>query len=126
MNWLVLFSGVIAAAATIGHFTMGRSTFLAPMLSASFEEVPKKVMHTVFHYISVFQVLSAVALLMIGFDFSFDKDSTLLVWFIAMNYSLFALAGITIALTSNISNGLSKMFQWIFWIAIAVLAWIGA
>ena len=126
MNWLILISGIVALSATLGHFTMGRKSFLKPMLDATFDEVPKKVMLAVFHYVSVFQVLSAASLILIGFGFSFELNSTLLVWFIALNYSLFALTGIIIALTSGIQNGLFKMFQWVFWVIIAVLAWVGA
>ncbi len=126
MNWLILIAGLVALFATIGHLTMGRKTFLKPMMDASFDEVPKKVMQSVFHYVSVFQILSTVALLFVAFGFSFNLDSTLLVWFVALNYSLFAITGIIIASTSGIPNGLVKMFQWIFWVIIAVLAWIGA
>ena len=126
MNWLILIAGLFALFATIGHLTMGRKSFLRPMMDASFDEVPKKVMQSVFHYVSVFQILSAVALLLVAFGFSFNLDSTLLVWFVALNYSLFAITGIIIDLTSGIPNGLVKMFQWIFWVIIAVLAWIGA
>ena len=126
MNWLILIAGLFALFATIGHLTMGRKSFLNPMMDASFDEVSKKVMQTVFHYVSVFQILSAVALLLVAFGFSCNLDNTLLIWFIALNYSLFAFAGIIIALTSGIPNGLAKMFQWIFWIIIAVFAWIGA
>ena len=126
MNWLILIAGLVALFATIGHLTMSRKSFLKPMLDASFDEVPKNVMHAVFHYVTVFQVLSAAALLLIAFGYSFNLDSTLLIWFVALNYSLFAITGIIIALTSGIPSGLIKMFQWIFWIVIAGLAWIGA
>ena len=126
MNWLILIAGLVALFATIGHLTMGRKTFLKPMMDASFDEVPKKVMQSVFHYVSVFQILSAVALLFVAFGFSFNLDSTLLIRFVAFNYALFAITGIITALTSGIPNGLVKMFQWIFWVIIAVLAWIGA
>ncbi|MFC1873699.1 hypothetical protein ACFLYX_00165 [Chloroflexota bacterium] len=126
MNWLILISGIVALSAAVGHLTMGRKMFLEPMLAASFDDVPKKVMHAVFHYVSVYQILSSVALLSIGAGFSFDLNSTLLIYFIALNYSLFALSGIIIALTSGIPNSLMKMFQWVFWVVIAVLAWLGA
>ena len=126
MNWLILISGIVALSATVGHLTMGSKMILKPMLVASFDHVPKKVMHAVFHYGSVYQILSSVALLSIGAGFSFGLNSTLLVWFIALNYSLFALSGIIIALTSGIPNSLMKMFQWIFWVVIAILAWVGA
>ncbi len=126
MNWLILIAGLVALFATIGHLTMGRKTFLKPMMDASFDEVPKKVMQSVFHYVSVFQILSAVALLFVAFGFSFNLDSTLLSSFVAFRYALFALAGIMTSLTSGIPYRLVNMFQWIFWVIIAVLAWIGA
>ena len=126
MNWLILVAGLVALFATIGHFTMGAKRILKPMMEASFDQVPKKVMYSVFHFISVFMVLSAVALILVGFGYSFNLDSTLLIRFIALNYSLFAITQIIIALTSGIPKSMTKLFQWVFWIIIAVLAWIGA
>ncbi len=126
MNWLVLIAGLFALFAVVGHFTMGSKGFLRPMMEASFDQVPKKVMHSVFHYISVFLVLSAGALILIGFGFSFNFDGTLLIRFIALNYLLFAVVQLIMALTSNIPSPLTKLFQWVFWIIIAVLAWIGS
>ncbi len=126
MNWLILVAGLVALFATIGHFTMGAKRILKPMMKASFDQVPKKVMYSVFHFISVFMVLSAVALILVGFGYSFNLDSTLLIRFIALNYSLFAITQIIIALTSGIPKSMTKLFQWVFWIIIAVLAWIGA
>ncbi len=126
MNWLILVAGLVALFAVIGHFTMGAKSFLKPMMDASFDQVPKKVMHSVFHYSSVFLVLSAAVLILVGFGYSFNLDSTLLIRFIALNYSLFAIAQIIIALTSGIPRSLTKLFQWVFWIIIAVFAWLGA
>ncbi len=126
MNWLVLASGVFALFTVIGHFTMGNKSFLRPMMEASFDEVPKKVMQSVFHYVSVFLVLSAAALILVGLGVSFGGDASLLVRFIALNYALFAIAQIIIALTSGIPSALTKLFQWVFFVVIAVLAWLGA
>ena len=126
MNWLVLISGLFALFAVFGHFTMGTKSFLKPMMDATFDEVPKKTMQSVFHYESVFQILSAAALILIGIGYSFNLDSTLLIRFIAINYLLFAVVQVIIALTSNIPSPLTKLFQWMFWVIIAVLAGIGA
>ncbi len=79
MNWLLLISGLFGAITTIGHFTMGRKEYLIPMLEASFEEVPKKVMHCVFHYVSAYLILSTIVLLALGFGVTFSWDSSLLV-----------------------------------------------
>jgi hypothetical protein len=126
MNWLVIISGIVALFAVFGHFTIGRKNFLKPMMEATFDEVPKKVMHSVFHYVSAFQVLSAAILILVGIGYSFNLDSTLLIRFIAVNYLLFTIVQLIIALTSGIPKPLTKLFQWVFWIIIAILAWIGA
>ena len=126
MNWPVFIAGLLAAFATAGHLTMGNKRFLQPMLAASFDAVPKKVMHAVFHYITAFPLLSAALLIAIGAGFSFGEEPRLVVWFIAANYTLFAVGQIALALTSGIPSALTKLFQWVFWVPIAVLAWVGA
>ncbi len=126
MNWMILISGLAAGFVNLGHFTVGRKDFLKPMLQADFDDVPKKVMHCVFHYISVYVVLSFVVLIVIGLGFSFGTADALLVKFIAINYFLFAITQIVIAATSNIPKGVIKLFQWILFMGIAIFAWIGA
>ena len=126
MNWLIVSAGLVSAFTTIGHFVIGSKEYLTPMLAAPFDPVPKKVMHSVFHYVSVFLILSALALLAIGFEFVTDDQPSLLVRFIALNYAFFAVWQIVIAVTCEIERALFKLFQWVFFIIIAVLAWIGA
>ena len=126
MNWMILISGLAAGFVNLGHFTVGSRDFLKPMLQADFDEVPKKVMHGVFHYVSVDVVLSFIVLIAIGLGFSFGAADLLLVKFIAVNYFFFALTQIVIAVTSNIPGGIIKLFQWIFFMVIAIFAWIGA
>ena len=126
MNWLVLISGLVAGFCTVGHFAIGSKQYLQPMLQASFDEVPKKVMHCVFHYVSVYLVLSTLFLLAVGLGYNFNSDTSLLVKFIAVHFALFAVSQLIIAATSKISNAVFKMFQWIIFAVIAVTAWIGA
>ena len=126
MNWIVLISGLAAGFVNLGHFTVGSKTFLKPMLAADFDDVPKKVMHCVFHYVSVYLVLSFIVLMAIGLGFSFGTADKLLVKFIAANYFIFAITQIFIAATSNIPNAVIKLFQWILFAIIAIFAWIGA
>jgi hypothetical protein len=45
MNGHILIAGVFALATVIGHFAVGSKQFLKPMLQASFDPIPKKVMH---------------------------------------------------------------------------------
>lgn len=126
MNWLVFISGLFAAFTTVGHFVMGSKLYLRPMLDATFDEVAKKVMHCVFHYVSTDLVLSAIVLLAAGLGLDFGLHLRLLVKFIAIHYAIYAIAQIIIALTSRIPNPLFKMFQWTFFVLIALSAWLGA
>ncbi len=83
-------------------------------------------MHCVFHYVSAYLILSAIALLMIGSGIGLQGDTTLLTRFIAVNYAVFAVWQIILALGSRIPNGIFKLFQWILFTLIAIFAWIGA
>jgi len=126
MNWMVFISGLAAGCVNLGHFIVGRKQFLKPMLQAEFDEIPKKVMQCVFHYISVYVILSFIVLIAVGLGFRFGPADTLLVKFIAVNYFFFAIAQIVVAATSNIPRGVVKLFQWIFFLVVAIFAWIGA
>ena len=125
MNWFVIAAGIVGAFTTAGHFAIGSREFLKPMLEASFDPVPKKVMHCVFHYISAYLFLSTVALLGTGFGIINGEGTTLLVRFIAINYAVFAVWQIALAATSQIEKGVFKLFQWLFFTIIALLSWLG-
>jgi len=123
---MIFISGLAAGFVNVGHFTVGSKDFLKPMLQAEFDDIPKKVMHCVFHYLSVYVILSFIVLIAVGLGFSFGAADKLLVKFIAINYFFFAITQIVIAATSNIPRGMIKLFQWILFMIIAILAWIGA
>jgi hypothetical protein len=125
MNLPIFIAGLVAGFITLGHFTVGSKRYLKPMLRASFDDVPKKINHCVFHYISAFLVLSAIFLLLIGAGYINQADTSRLVKFLALNYGFFALVQIIIAATSGIQNAIFKMFQWILFVFVAVFAWVG-
>jgi len=126
MNTMVLIAGLIAAIATIGHFTAGIKMYLKPFLACDLDRLPKNVILSVFHYISVFQTLSAFMLIMIGIRGNECLyDPTLVLSFIGLNYGAFAIVQVVIALTSSVPDGLLKMFQWIFWALISLFIFLG-
>jgi hypothetical protein len=125
MNWVIFISGLMAAFCTVGHFAIGSKQYLVPMMQSSFDDVPKKVMHCVFHYVSVVLVLSTLFLLATGLGF-FKSDTSLLVKFIAIQFALFAVTQLIIAATSKIPGAVFKLFQWIIFALIAIFAWLGA
>jgi hypothetical protein len=83
------------------------------------------MMHCIFHYISVFLVISAIALLAVGLGVKFKSGYTLLVDFIAIQYATFAVTQLVIGFKSQIPKSAFKLFQWIFFSLIAILAWLG-
>ncbi|TRX72489.1 hypothetical protein [Carboxylicivirga sp. M1479] len=125
MNTMVLLAGIVAGLATLGHFTAGTKLYLKPFLACDLDPVPKNVILSVFHYVSVYQIFSSLILVMVGINFeNCMHDPTMVLNFIGINYGFFALVQIVIALTSSVKGGLFKMFQWIFWVLIAVLVFI--
>ena len=126
MNYFIFVSALLSLGAVIGHFTMGRKSYLKPVLDSDIDLVPKKVMQSVFHYASVFMVLSTI-ILFAGSHHScplYDYVHNM-VKFIAVVYAFFAIAQLLIASTSDIPGALFKLFQWIFWTLIAVFAILG-
>jgi len=125
MNWFILVAGIFAGFTTFGHFTMGSKSYLKPMLNSDFDIIAKKVMHCVFHYVSVYLILSSLILLSAGIGLKNYAIPTLMLQFIAIHYFGFALVQLSIALTSEIQKSLFKMFQWTFFILIAAFIWLG-
>jgi hypothetical protein len=126
MNYFIFVSAMIALVAAIGHFTMGRKDYLLPVLKSEVDIVPKKVMQSLFHYMSVFLVLSSI-ILFAGSHHScplYDYVHNM-VKFIGVVYAFFAIVQFLIALTSGIPGGVFKLFQWVFWALIAVFAVLG-
>ena len=126
MNWMLLVAGFIAVFVNFGHLTIGNKMFLKPMLDADFDLVAKKTMHCVFHYVSVFLLLSAAVLILTGLNINLGDNVKLLIWFISANYFLFSVWQIIIAMTSGIPKVMTKLFQWVLFISIAVLSFFGA
>ena len=127
MNYLLLIAGIISLSAVAGHFTMGVKDFLKPVLSSDIDIVPKKVMHSLFHYMSVFMSLTTAIL----FSFSFNENLVFtnqndVLMFIGISYAGFAISQFLIALNSGIKMGVFKLFQWVFWLLISVLSLLSA
>ena len=125
MNLLILIAAGIALLTTLGHFLIGTRQFLNPMLEAPIDPVAKKQMHCIFHFVSVYFILSTITLLLIGTGLVTGAGAVALTRFIALNYALFAIWQIALARSSKITLGLLKLFQWIFFLLITLLTWIG-
>ncbi|WP_299789453.1 hypothetical protein [uncultured Shewanella sp.] len=125
MNLYFIAAAGLGLITCIGHFTYGVKHFLTPMLNAQFEAVPKAVLHCVFHYVSVFLVLSTLVLASCGFELVSNMQGFSLVLFVALNFGIFAIWQIYIAFVSDIKTPFRHLFQWVLFLGIAVMSLMG-
>ena len=126
MNIYILISSIISLLAVIGHFAIGRRIYMKPVLDSEIDPIPKKVMQSVFHYMSFFQVFSTLVLFMTSLNSCMLFNSShMVVRFIGITYLGFALAQLIVAITSGIPGGIFKIFQWVFWLLVGIFALIG-
>ncbi len=122
MNLLVFIAGIIAALATIGHFTMGTKLYLRPLLSSEVDPIVKTIFKSVFHYSSIFLLTSTIVMLNVGFrGVNCVYDSFLIMAFFSVNYLLMGIWQLIIALRSGIQKPLLSIFQWMLWLIIGGL-----
>ncbi|GIU29112.1 hypothetical protein L2719_15990 [Shewanella schlegeliana] len=126
MNLYLLTAGIIAAMTTVGHFAYGRRHFLKPVLVADVDAGAKAVMHCIFHYVSVFLILSSLLLLSCGFEAISKMQSFGVLLFIALNFSLFAIWQIYIGFMSELEAPFKRLFQWVFFVLVAGFTLAGA
>ncbi|GAB4191095.1 MAG: hypothetical protein Kow00108_26340 [Calditrichia bacterium] len=121
MEIKIIIAGFLTLFVAVGHFIFGISWYLNPMLKADFDQVPKATLQSVFHYVSVFLVLAASALLMVGFG-KLDITAHLpLVRFIGANFILFAIVQIAYSFINKVPRPLISMFQWTMFVPIGLL-----
>lgn len=126
MNYFIFTSGVLASLATIGHFVAGTKNYLKPVMNSTIDLIPRKVMQSLFHYMSVYMILTSVVLLSVsmGGKLIFENTGDV-VLLIGISYAGFAVIQLFIALTSSLKSGVIKLFQWIFWMLISVFSFLG-
>ena len=126
MNYFIFLSALVSLASLIGHFTLGRKRYLQPVLDSGIDIVPKKVMLSIFHYMSVFMVLSTI-ILFAGSHHSCPLYDYVhhMIRFIGIVYAFFGVVQFIIGAGSGIPGGVFKLFQWIFWVLIALFAVLG-
>ncbi|MEH0154386.1 hypothetical protein V6R21_09595 [Limibacter armeniacum] len=128
MNTYVLIAGIVASLAFLGHLVIGVRSFLGPIIYSGTREIPKRVMHSLFHYMTVYQLLTAVILLLFATGKKIvylDVVNEGVVQFIGVSYAMFALAQWYVIRQTSVKKASRKLFQWIFWFVIAVCCIVG-
>ncbi|GIU51658.1 hypothetical protein TUM4438_42060 [Shewanella sairae] len=126
MNIYLLIAGLLSLITCAGHLTYGRKHFLLPMQQAAFDPAAKAVMHCVFHYVSVFLLLSSLVLLACGFAAIARMQSFGMLIFIALNFGLFAIWQLYIGFMSEANVTFRRLFQWLFFAMVAAFTLAGA
>ena len=127
MNWLLLLAGALSFAVLAGHLTVGRKQFLLPVLGLE-GQAPlfKKGLHGMFHVATATFVVLAGGLLGLGLGVApLGAHAVVLAPTIGLFYGSFAAVYLVLASTSGIPGALGKMFQWIIFLAVAVLSVLG-
>jgi len=122
MNYYLIFASAVALFSAIGHLTIGNKLYLKPLLESKLNAVPKKVLYSVFHYISVYFIGVTVLLFMATFKESCYETLKEVVIFNGIMFILFAIVQLIIASTSKIEAWFGKMFQWILFMILGLLS----
>jgi hypothetical protein len=121
MDIFTFIAGLLAAFVVFGHFIMGIKWYLTPMMKSDFDLVPKATMQSAFHYVSVYLLLSAAALIISGLKIFPGTETYLLVKFIGLNYLTFTLVQIFYSVKNKVKKPLVTMFQWTLFLPIGIL-----
>lgn len=125
MNIYLVVSGCLAAFILVGHSTIGRKQFFLPMLEATFDPTPKRIMEFVWHMSTVSLTFPPLVLLYVGFTGAADQAWNYLVVFLAIQYAVWGVVHLLLISTSGLPGAIYKLFQWALFLGVAGLTWLG-
>ncbi|MFJ7154514.1 hypothetical protein ACIQUQ_06215 [Streptomyces sp. NPDC101118] len=125
MNGWLLAAGITAFAVAAVHIVAGHRDVVRPLLSCGLADEPKRVLHAVWHMVSVDLVLSAAALVCLA---AADDASATgpMAWFVAAHFVAYAVAFLVVSLSVGWPKPLLRLPQWILLLPVAVLTAAGA
>ncbi|MEU5999448.1 hypothetical protein [Streptomyces sp. NPDC047197] len=125
MNGWLLAAGITAFGVAVAHIVGGHRDVVRPLLSCGLADEPKRVLHAVWHMVSVDLVLSAAALICLAP--AGDTSATgLMAWFVAAHFVAYAAAFLAITLSIGGPKPLLRLPQWMLLLPVAVLTAAGA
>ncbi|MEV4166794.1 hypothetical protein [Nonomuraea dietziae] len=125
MNGWLLAAGITAFGVAAVHIVGGHRDVVLPLLSCELADEPKRVLHAVWHMVSVDLVLSAAALVYLAL--ADDRSATgLMAWFVAVHFVAYAVAFLVVTLSVGWPKPLLRLPQWILLLPVAVLTVVGA
>ena len=125
MNPFFIAAAIIGLLTCLGHVTYGSKQYLLPILSSDLTPAVKAVLHCIFHFVSVFLVLSCMVLAACGVDVIANMQGFGLVLFVALNFGIFAIWQLFFAFNSEIRLSSWHLFQWTPFASISILSLMG-
>ncbi|WP_431771809.1 hypothetical protein [Streptomyces cucumeris] len=125
MNGWLLAAGITAFGVAAAHIVGGHRDVVRPLLSCGLADEPKRVLHAVWHMVTVDLVLSAAALVYLAL--ADDTSATgLMAWFVAVHFVAYTVAFLVVTLSVGWPKPLLRLPQWILLLPVAVLTAAGA
>ncbi|MEU9420661.1 hypothetical protein [Streptomyces sp. NPDC048272] len=125
MNGWLLAAGITALGVAAVHIVGGHRDVVRPLLSCGLADEPKRVLHAVWHMVSVDLVLSGLALLYLALTGG-TAGTGLVAWFVAAHFIAYAAAFLVVTLSVDWPRPLLRLPQWILLLPVAALAAAGA
>ncbi|MFF0204556.1 hypothetical protein [Streptomyces sp. NPDC005017] len=125
MNGWLLAAGITASGVAAVHMAAGHRDVVRPLLSCALADEPRRVLHAVWHMVTVDLVLSAAALVYLAL--SHDTSATApMAWFVAAHFAAYTVAFLVVTLSVGWPKPLLRLPQWILLLPVAVLTAAGA
>ncbi|MGW7457198.1 hypothetical protein [Streptomyces sp. NPDC054797] len=125
MNGWLLAAGITAFGVAATHIAAGHRDVVRPLLSCALTDEPKRVLHAVWHMVSVDLVLSAAALVYLALAGGTSATGPM-AWFVAAHFLAYSAAFLVVTFAVGWSKPLLRLPQWILLLPVAVLAAAGA
>lgn len=125
MNGWLLAAGITALGVAAVHIVAGHRDVVRPLLSCGLADEPKRVLHALWHMVSIDLVLSGLALLHLSLTDS-TSGTGLVAWFVAAHFIAYAAAFLLVTLSVGWPRPLLRLPQWILLLPVAALAAAGA
>lgn len=125
MNGWLLAAGITALGVAAVHIVAGHRDVVRPLLSCGLGDEPKRVLHAVWHMVSIDLALSGLALLHLSLTDS-TSGTGLVAWFVAAHFIAYAAAFLIVTLSVGWPRPLLRLPQWILLLPVAALAAAGA
>jgi hypothetical protein len=125
MNGWLLAAGITAFGVAAVHITAGHRDVVRPLLSCPLPDEPKRVLHAVWHMVTIDLVLSAAALVYLAL--AEDTSAARMTgWFVAAHFVAYAAVFLAVTLSVGWPKPLLRLPQWILLLPVAVLTAAGA